>query len=174
MKHFALIIVVLLASLTAGAQESDGDNDKKFGIGLVCGANGMYTDMPTPVFGFNFTIWNAYTDMAFWFPSHSSDTGVEQWGDEKSAFMIHFGYELKLFRHFGVIPILGYSKSTRGFTDGSDWGISSSGRIENTYNVTDQVDGFDCGAILAVRMPRWQFLVGGSRYALYTGAVYMF
>ena len=88
--------------------------------------------------------------------------------------MIHFGYELKISKHFGIVPIIGYSKSERGFTDGHSWSVSSGGNIHNEFNVTDKVDGFDCGAILAVRIPHWQFLVSGTRFSIYTGAAYMF
>ena len=174
MKKLAILILMMLVSAASFSQTEDNESKERFGIGLMMGANGIYDDMPTPVFGVNFFVWNVYTDLMFWSPSHTNDVGVQEWHDEKSAFMIHFGYEFTPFKHFGIVPVIGYSKSTRGFTDGHDWSVTSSGRIENTYNVTDKVDGFDYGAILAYRVKHWQLLVSGTRYSIYTGAAYMF
>lgn len=84
-----------------------------------------------------------YFDIGGYPRSHGSDTRVDKWDDD-TAFLFHLGYQFPLCYWLRVIPIIGYSETSCGYTDGYRWKPNGYG-IVNKYIPETKSNGFDYG-----------------------------
>ena len=175
MRKIILTIFPLFISITMSAQILSKDAfeaNKKWSIGILAGAHGVFDDKARGVFGLNLTIKGIYLDFLGKGSSHKSDVRVDKW-KESSGTVFHLGYQIPLTRALRIIPIVGYYTLGKITTDGYDWKVTSSGISNKTYTSVDS-RGVDYGGILVINIKHVNIYAAGTAHTLYGGVAYQF
>lgn len=165
MKKIILLLTVMIAGISANAQSLFPNT--KINVSLLGGCTGYSQDISSFSFGMSATIQKVYVDFYGMPAKHHSDTGIDKW-DDKKCYSFHGGYSFDVAKNFRLIPIIGYTKISRGETDGSDWGVSNSG-IENKYNETASISGLDFGGVAVYDLNGFIIDVSATKYSLMAG-----
>lgn len=126
MKKVALLAVVLsLITMNAKAQWFDfSENSEDLTIGVNIGAVGYhfngqidktYSDLGA---GLSFSFLGAYIDFMYQSPEHKFSSKVTpQLFRDHTALTINAGYKIPVLSWLNLIPVVGYSNETEGWTD---------------------------------------------------------
>jgi hypothetical protein len=150
MKNYIKHLLCLLMILLAGQQMKAVDwfpvreVNSKFSFSIGGGAV-LYSGANSAAVGLSGTMWGAHLRIMGLWPAHSSDASVEK-QDDKSCFAVHAGYQIPITKAIRIIPLIGYSRVSLGYTDGSNYTINNG--IHNHFETTDKTDGLDYGGSL--------------------------
>lgn len=189
-KYFAsTIFALLLFGATLSAQNAGGAviekdyhlfdfslNANRVEAGITLGQAGSFTDYAR--FGLGaYALYNGfYLDFIKADPQHKFNRRVtnEQWNDD-AVFCIHAGYQIPVTKWLRIMPVLGYTQTNEGITDGSSVNISVQDGTSTWYHDYTVTPGsrnhyFNYGGGLSIQPCKW-FSINliGSRYALYGG-----
>lgn len=126
--------------------------------------------------GVNATVYGVYMDFMGWPRKHAGDVTIDTWKDN-SQLACHIGYQIPLNKYqdgsIRLIPVIGWAKISKGYTDGSDWNVGTSG-IVNSFHVTEEIGGFDYGGVLVFQNRNKHFgyfnlSFGITRYTVWLG-----
>ena len=162
MKRLLIIAALVAVAFSANAQVFDfSSNNNRYEIGVSIGQAGSFTQYANFAMGLSATIWGGYidfikSDAQHKYDNHLSDT---TWNDSE-AFSINLGYQIPILKWLRVMPLLGYSQTNEGITDGSTINISSSegsGTMYHDYDVTpgSRKHYVNYGVGLSVQPLRW-------------------
>ena len=189
MKKIVAIIVALICSAGLFAQSGGGAiiekeyhlfdftlNASRLEGGLTLGQVGSFTERER--FGMGaYVLYNGfYLDFIKAEPQHRYYSHVtdDLWNDN-CAFSIDAGYQIPLTGWLRLMPILGYTQTNEGVTDGSSVHISAGDETTTWYHDYTVTPGsrrhyFNFGAGLSIQPCKW-FSINliASRYALYGG-----
>ena len=176
MKRIVLIAVMLAASLSARAQLFDFPSNKgRLEAGLNFGVAGAGT--PYNGFGAGFSILASGIQLDFLKngPEHhyASDISDTKWNDSV-AFEINVGYQVPVLPWLRLVPLIGYSQTNQGITDGSKAYVDGDDSVSwyHPYTVTPgtREHRFNFGGGISIQPLKW-FSINFSytRYAIYGG-----
>ena len=174
------ILVALVAALFSGtslsAQIEFSLNAKRLEMGITAGQVGSFTDRARFGFG-GCVLYNGfYLDFIEADPQHRFDSSVsdQKWNDN-AAFSIHAGYQFPVLSWLRIMPILGYTQTNEGVTDGTSVNMDADEdgvTWYHSYKVTpgSRLHYFNYGGGLSIQPCKW-FSINliASRYALYGG-----
>lgn len=177
MKRLVLTIAVLLtAAFAANAQWFDfSSNSGRFEGGINIGAAGTTTPRSGFAMGANLMYAGFYLDFIHKSPEHHYANSVEdqKWNDS-SAIEINAGYQIPVLSWLRIMPLVGYSQTNEGITDGTRavWGGDDGLDWYHPYEVTKgtREHRFNFGGGISVQPCRW-FSINliYTRYAIYGG-----
>ena len=180
MKKIILALAILASAIFANAQTRLFDfesNEGRIEAGFNIGQVGSFTKYADIGFGINVLFYGVYLDVMRQEPAHKyNDTISDTKWDDHSVFSINLGYQIPILKWLRVMPLLGYTQTNEGVTDGSSLHIDSSGDNSviwyHRYDVTpgSRIHYFTYGGGLSIQPCRWFSvnLVGTSR-GLYGG-----
>lgn len=189
-KHIlAAIAALLLCGATLSAQ-SAGDafiekdyhlfdfslNASRLEAGLTVGQAGSFTDYARFGLGAYLLYNGIYLDFIKADPQHKFNSHVtnEKWNDN-AVFCINAGYQIPVVKWLRIMPLVGYTQTNDGVTDGTSVHLSSGDGTTTWYHDYDVTPGsrvhyFNYGGGLSIQPCRWLSInLIGSRYALYGG-----
>lgn len=126
--------------------------------------------------GINSTFYGFYVDFMGWPRKHADDIRIDKWEDH-SQYAFHAGYQIPFHQYkdgsIRLIPVIGYASIEKGYTDGGDWTTGSDGII-NKFHVTEELGGFDYGAVLSFqnkddKLGYFDFYVGATKHTIWIG-----
>ncbi len=189
MKRLVISLLLIAACLsTARAQSAGGGigaevhlfdfplNVKRLEAGLTIGQAGSFSEYARFGMGASILAGGVYVDFIHADPQHKYDhrVGDVKWNDTE-AFSINAGYQIPILSWLRIMPLVGYSQTNEGITDGSymDWDSASEGSSwYHRYIVTpgSRAHYFNYGGGISVQPSKW-FSVNiiATRYALYGG-----
>lgn len=187
--HFLTIPVMILSGTTLYAQSAGGAvlekeyhlfdfdlNARRLEAGITVGQVGSFTDRARFGIGANFLYNGFYLDFISADPQHKYNSHVAdvKWNDNR-AFSIHAGYQIPVVSWLRIMPVLGYTQTNEGITDGTSIRFSvgdDTPRWYHDYIVTpgSRRHYFNYGGGLSIQPCKW-FSVNliATRYALYGG-----
>lgn len=162
MKRLLIIAALVAVAFSANAQVFDfSNNNNRYEFGLTLGQAGSFTQYADFGMGLSAMVWGGYIDFIKSDAQHKYDNHVSDttWNDTE-AFSINLGYQIPILRWLRVMPLVGYSQTNEGITDGSTVNISSSENSGTMYHDYDVTPGsrkhyFSYGAGLSVQPLRW-------------------
>ena len=189
MKRTVSIIATLLCSAGLFAQSGGGAfiekeyhlfdftlNATRLEAGLTLGEVGSFTERAR--FGMGaYVLYNGfYLDFIKAEPQHKYYSHVtdDMWNDN-CAFGIDAGYQIPVFGWLRIMPVLGYTQTNEGVTDGSSVNISAGDETTTWYHDYTVTPGsrlhyFNFGGGLSIQPCKWFSInLVASRYALYGG-----
>lgn len=177
MKRLVLMIVAALtASVAANAQWFDfSNNSDRLEAGINIGAAGTTTPRSGFAMGANLMYSGFYLDFIHKNPEHRyfNEISDQKWNDS-AAFAIHVGYQIPVLSWLRIMPLVGYSQTNEGVTDGTRavWGGDDGLDWYHPYEVTSgtREHRFNFGGGISVQPSRW-FSINliYTRYAIYGG-----
>lgn len=186
---FCLFAALLFPCAALSAQSSGGAvlekeyhlfdftlNAKRMEAGITLGQVGSFTDRAR--FGIGaYAMYNGfYLDVISADPQHKYYNHVtdEKWNDN-AAFSIHAGYQVPVVKWLRIMPILGYTQTNEGITDGTSLRYNAGEATASWYHDYTVTPGtrrhyFNYGGGLSIQPCKW-FSINliASRYALYGG-----
>lgn len=176
MKKTLILVASLLISFSAGAQQlfDFNNNNGRLEVGLIIGKAGMTTPYEAWGPGASLVAWGFQLDYLQAGPEHKYDHHVTdtKWND-KVAFTINAGYQIPVLSWLRITPIVGYSQTNDGITDGSTMNVSWSDHSSTLYHDYDVTPGsrthyFNYGGGISIQpLPWFSLNAVYSRYAIY-------
>lgn len=126
--------------------------------------------------GINAICYGVYIDFMGWPRRHAGDVAIDTWEDH-SQLAYHVGYQIPFHKYqdgsIRLIPVIGWAKISKGYTDGSDWDVGTGG-IVNSFHITEEIGGFDYGGVLVFqnrdnRFGYFNLSLGITRYTAWLG-----
>ena len=151
-------------------------NVKRLEVGLTIGQAGSFSDYARFGMGASLLVGGVYVDFIHAGPQHKYDTRVQdvRWNDNE-AFSSNAGYQIPILGWLRIIPLVGYSQTNYGVTDGSslDWNAGDDGTSwYHHYVVTpgSRVHSFNYGGGISIQPCEW-FSINAvaTRNAIYGG-----
>jgi len=180
-KIVLLLVAVFSVSFVASAQMFDfSDNNGRFEVGLTLGSAGTTTPRAGFGAGADIVVAGFYLDFIHKQPQHRYGRYLsdEKWNDN-SAIAVNFGYQIPVLSWLRVMPLVGYTQTNEGITDGSKAYLEASDHPSwyHPYKVTDgtRQHYFNFGGGISVQPFRWfslNFMY--TRYAIYGGISFNF
>ncbi len=187
----AALFASLLVSLGASAQSSGGGfslskdielfnfslNAKSLEIGMTLGQVGSFTGRTRFGIGASVSYAGVYVDFLHAGPQHRYFSyDVDTLWNDNEAFCINAGYQIPVFEWLRIVPLVGYSQTNEGITDGSTSHYSGddSGSWVHDYTVTpgSREHYFNFGGGLSIRPVKYLSInVMATRRAIYGGIV---
>ena len=190
MKKAFLLLIAIICTISAHAQVSGGAalekevhlfdfslNASRLEAGITVGQVGSFTDRAR--FGLGaYALYNGiYLDFIKADPQHKYNNRLSdtQYNDT-AAFIIDAGYQIPVVKWLRLMPLVGYTQTNEGITDGASLNHSYDTDTGSTwyhdYTVTpgSRLHYFNYGAGISVQPCKW-FSINliASRYALYGG-----
>ena len=184
-----LLVTMLFSSVVLSAQTAGGGffekeyhlfdftlNASRLEAGITVGQVGSFTDRARFGMGANVLYNGFYLDFINAEPQHKfySHETDEMWNDN-NAFSIHAGYQIPIVEWLRIMPILGYTQTNEGITDGTNIHMSAGDETTTWYHDYTVTRGsrrhyFNYGGGLSIQPCKW-FSINliASRYALYGG-----
>lgn len=177
MKRVLLTVVLAAISLGASAQVFDFSlNSPRFELGLNLGQAEPFSSYKDFGMGVSLLAWGVYADMFIANAQHKYDHHVSdtQWNDTE-AVSVNLGYQVPVVKWLRIMPLVGYSQTNDGITDGSTINFSSSDSgttFSHDYIVTpgSRRHYFNYGGGLSIQPLKW-FSINAivTRHAIYGG-----
>lgn len=176
MKRIALLVVLLLASLNVQAQVFDfASNNGRLEVGINVGVAGAGTPYNGFGAGFNLEAMGIQFDFLKYGPEHHYATEISdtKWNDYV-AFEINLGYQVPVLPWLRLTPLIGYSQTNQGITDGSKAYVDGDDSVSwyHPYTVTPGTRDhrFNFGGGISVQPLKWFSInFAYTRYAIYGG-----
>lgn len=169
-----LFFFLIALSLNAKAQYSETFSfcNKSYSIGFLGGAVTFPSDNYV-MLGFNTTIYGVYFDFGG-FPrlngEATSNTGVH---DDKYSLSTHIGYQIPITKWLRIIPMIGYSMKSEGYSD-TGHGSLHPGGMTTDYYETGSSNGFDYGGQLVIGIKHLNIFGTYNKHSIYGGIGYQF
>ena len=145
-----LLLMFLFGYCSFVQSENMFKRNKAFGFGIGYTKLNYSDDISDNAIGGFFNLYGVYLEGSFGgLGGHRNSVEVKKWDDEKDGYCIHVGYQIPLCKYFRITPIVGYTSTKIGETDGYHWSVGD-GHIYNSYNTRERVSGIDYGAISSV------------------------
>ncbi|MBR5906390.1 MAG: hypothetical protein IKZ51_08085 [Bacteroidales bacterium] len=188
MKRIILSIFLALAVLSAAnAQEVSAGaevgkeihlfdfplNTKRLEIGVTVGQAGSFSEYAHFGMGGSILVGGVYVDFIKADAQHKYDTRLRnvKW-DDTEAFSINLGYQIPILSWLRIMPLVGYSQTNYGTTDGLslDWDGDNSWYHRYIVTPGSRSHYFNYGGGISFQPLKWLSInVIGTRYALYGG-----
>ena len=136
-------------------------------FGLHIGTSGHHQGITKVIALMSVSYKGFYFDIGGMPAIHSSDVRVDKWNDSR-AFLTHIGYSVPVASFLRITPLVGYSMTESGITNGYDWRYDSNG-IYNKFEKADDANGFDYGGQLTININRFNIHATYTKYSWYFG-----
>lgn len=189
MKRIVTLLVVLFCTARLLAQTAGGGfiekeyhlfdftfNASRLEGGVTAGLVGSFTDRTRFGMG-GYVLYNGfYIDFLNAEPQHKFHAYEtdERWNDN-AAFSIHAGYQIPVVKWLRIMPIIGYTQTNEGITDGTTVNMGTGDETASWYHDYTVTPGsrlhyFNYGGGLSIQPCKW-FSINliASRYAIYGG-----
>ncbi len=177
MKKTLLLVALMAMFMSANAQWFDfSNNNERISIGFNLGQVGTGTYYKDLGFGASVEILGVYFDYIGAGPAHKYDNHLNQTWEDSLSWAAHIGYQIPVLPWLRVMPMIGYSQTNHGITDGSTLNIENNdngnNRLYHDYYVAAgsrrHSFNFGCGLVIT---PLKYFSVYGvyTRRAIYGG-----
>ena len=151
-------------------------NVKRLEAGITIGQVASFSNYARFGMGADLLVGGVYVDFIHADPQHKYDTSLRdvKWNDNE-AFSINAGYQIPILSWLRIMPLVGYSQTNDGITDGSslDWNAGDDGTSwYHRYTVTpgSRAHFFNYGGGISVQPVKWFSInVIATRQALYGG-----
>ncbi|MBO4340271.1 MAG: hypothetical protein J5835_02430 [Bacteroidales bacterium] len=151
-------------------------NTSRLEGGINIGQSGSFSEYARFAIGANILVGGFYLDFLKADAQHKYDSTLTdaQYNDNES-FSINVGYQIPLLRWLRIMPLMGYSQTNDGITDGSSLSVSADEDSVTWYHRYEVTPGsrkhyFNYGGGLSIQPCKW-FSVNlvATRNALYGG-----
>lgn len=174
MKKSILLVALMALTMGASAQWLDFKNNaNRYEIGFVLGEAGINTEFHDFGFGGSVSAWGVYVDFLKAGPKYRYDNHVADMTNpaamvpDSTAWSLSVGYQIPILPWLRIMPIVGHSHNTSGYTDYSTVNIetndSESGTSSQMYHDYIRQKGhgtFNYGGGIVVSPFSWLSLYG--------------
>ncbi|MBQ3711867.1 MAG: outer membrane beta-barrel protein [Bacteroidales bacterium] len=176
MKKLLFFAALLLVSASAGAQVFDfSSNNSRLEVGINLGVAGASTPYGGFGAGFNLEVLGFQLDLLKYGPEHHYATEISdtKWNDSV-AFEVNLGYQVPVLPWLRLTPLIGYSQTNQGITDGSKAYVDGDDSVSwyHPYTVTPGTRDhrFNFGGGISIQPLKWFSInFAYTRYAIYGG-----
>ncbi|MBR6049258.1 MAG: hypothetical protein IKP83_03740 [Bacteroidales bacterium] len=142
MKKTVFILAAMMAvAMSANAQWFDFRNNvHRYEIGINLGVAGLGTQFHDFGFGANLSAWGVYLDIVTAGPMYKYDNhvnvGIAAMVPDSTATSISLGYQIPVLPWLRIMPIIGHTHVTSGYTDFSTVNVEvneNSGQMYHDY-----------------------------------------
>ena len=127
-------MAILAVALSANAQWLDfSNNSNRYELGLNLGMDGLHTEFNDFGLGVSLSAWGVYFDFIGVGPKYRYDNHVRDETNpaamvpDSTVMTFNLGYQIPILPWFRIMPLIGYTHTTHGYTDLSTVNIQSSG-----------------------------------------------
>ena len=151
-------------------------NVNRLEAGLTIGQAGSFSEYARFGMGASVLVAGVYVDFIRAEPQHKYDRHIQdiKWNDTE-AFSINAGYQIPILEWLRIMPLVGYSQTNYGTTDGSylDWDTADDGTSwYHHYTVTpgSRAHYINYGGGISIQPVKWVSInLIGTRHAIYGG-----
>ena len=143
MKKSIIIAALMAVTMGASAQWFDFKNNvHRYEIGLNLGVPGLNTEFHDFGIGVSVSAWGVYIDFLKAGPMHKYDNHVADMTNpaarvpDSTAWTLNVGYQIPVLPWLRIMPVIGHSHNTSGYTDFSTVNVETSG---DEYSSTSQM-----------------------------------
>lgn len=191
MKKTLIIAALLFATMSANAQWFDlSNNNHRYESGINLGVTGVSTGFQDFGFGVSLEAWGVYIDFTSAGPKWRYDNHVASMNDafadrffpDSTTTTVNVGYQIPVLPWLRIMPLIGFTINTCGYTDMATHNISvaSSGEsvsaeLYHDYNKERTWSYFNYGGGIVVSPIKWVSIYGVyTTHAIYGGITFNF
>lgn len=187
MKKSIIIAALMAVTMGASAQWFDFKNNvHRYEIGLNLGVPGLNTEFHDFGIGVSVSAWGVYIDFLKAGPMHKYDNHVADMTNpaalvpDSTAWTLNVGYQIPVLPWLRIMPVIGHSHNTSGYTDYSTVNVetsgdeySSSSQMYHDYVKQKGYGTLNFGGGVVISPIRWMSIYGVyTKHAIYGGLTF--